>query len=299
MNKQTKKVKKPDSKKRAFLIGIGVAALGAVTYFGWRYWNRNKSLKQEESPVTPVPEISLPTPTHKKKTASSAPLANDEFPLKKGSKGENVKALQQALVAKYGKSILPKYGADGDFGSELIVALKKVGLPAQINQSTFNVLVAGSSVDARKIAMDLYKAASSKDFPKALASLQQINNTQDYKAVNADFLNYRVGGNVRQTLVTGLSNAFSEAAQKDKLRMEFLRIGLNYDGNKWSLSGIDSQVIITTKATQVWKDKTTSVPVPPNMVLGREVSRKIGYVLFENAGQHFLVPTSAIQPYIS
>jgi hypothetical protein len=31
----------------------------------------------------------------------------------------------QSLIAKYGKSILPKYGADGDFGTEAANALKK------------------------------------------------------------------------------------------------------------------------------------------------------------------------------
>ena len=43
--------------------------------------------------------------------------------LKKGSEGEDVKQLQNNLI-KLGYS-LPKYGADGDFGSETVTALKK------------------------------------------------------------------------------------------------------------------------------------------------------------------------------
>lgn len=296
MKTQANKAKTPDKKKKALLIGIGVAALGAITYFGWQYWKKRKALQSEDNVIDPLPDIPV---TPKKKTSKPAPVRNDEFPLKKGSKGENVKALQEALIAKYGKSILPKYGADGDFGSEMVAALKKAGLPEQVNQSTFNVITSASALDPKKAAMDLYKAASSKDFAKAVEALRSLKNVNDYKAVSTHFLNYRIGGNVRQTIVTGLTNTFSKPEQKDLLRMEFLRMGLNYDGNKWSLSGIDTPAIITTTPTQVWKDKRTSIPVPANMVLGREVSRKVGYVLFENSGQHFLVPASAIRPFIN
>ena len=42
--------------------------------------------------------------------------------LKKGMKGEDVKALQTELMAQ--KYALPKYGADGDFGGETLAAVK-------------------------------------------------------------------------------------------------------------------------------------------------------------------------------
>ena len=48
---------------------------------------------------------------------------NDSFPLKKGSYGNNVRRLQTALK-KINPSALPKYGVDGDFGSETEAALK-------------------------------------------------------------------------------------------------------------------------------------------------------------------------------
>lgn len=296
MNKQAKQVAAPDKKKKALMIGFGVAALGAITYFGWQYWQKRKAQSEQTLP-DPLPDVPV-TPT-KKKTSKPATSRNDSFPLKKGSKGENVKALQQALIDKYGKSILPKYGADGDFGSEMVAALKKAGLPEQVTESTFNVITSASALDPKKAAMDLYKAASSKDFAKAIDALKQLKNVNDYKAVSPHFLNYRIGGNVRQTIVTGLTNTFSKPEQKDQLRMEFLRMGLNYDGNKWSLSGIDSPAIITTIPTLVWKDKQTSIQVPASMVLGREISRKAGYVLFENSGQHFLVTASAIRPFLN
>ncbi len=46
------------------------------------------------------------------------------FPLKKGSTGSCVQQLQRALIAYYGPSILPKYGADGNWGSETDGAMK-------------------------------------------------------------------------------------------------------------------------------------------------------------------------------
>lgn len=286
-----------DKKKKALMLGLGIAAAGAISYFGWQYWKKRKASSQDVVMDDNIPDVPA-TPNPRKKTVSPTTTRNDNFPLKKGSKGANVKTLQEALIAKYGKSILPRYGADGDFGSELVAALKKVGLPEQVNQSTLNVLNpgsgGGSSFDPKKAAMDIYQAASRKDFKKTIDLLKTLKNTDDYKQVGETFKNYRIGGGVRQTLVSGLLNTFTQVAQKDQLRMEFLRMGLNYDGNQWSLSGIDSPALITTKPTVVWKDKKTPINVPVNMVLGREVSRKIGYILFENDGRNFLVEAAAV-----
>jgi hypothetical protein len=51
--------------------------------------------------------------------------AKDNFPLKKGSKGARV-AQVQSLLLKIDKKLLPKFGADGDFGSETEGAILKV-----------------------------------------------------------------------------------------------------------------------------------------------------------------------------
>lgn len=50
---------------------------------------------------------------------------DSDFPLMKGSSGKSVIDLQQALI-EYDKNILPKYGVDGDFGSETEAAVVKV-----------------------------------------------------------------------------------------------------------------------------------------------------------------------------
>lgn len=70
--------------------------------------------------VTPVP---VPTPT---------PAAGIAKPtLKKGSKGTEVKLLQQNLMAAGFK--LPKYGADGDYGTETANAVKALQEKAFVN----------------------------------------------------------------------------------------------------------------------------------------------------------------------
>ena len=86
----------------------GALALAGV-YFIYKYFQPKK--KEAAAPAEPTP---TPTPL---------PLPISGFPLKKGSKGNAVKSLQQLLL-KIDSKILPKYGADGDFGSETEAALK-------------------------------------------------------------------------------------------------------------------------------------------------------------------------------
>lgn len=91
-------------------IIAGVIAIVGV-YYIVRYYKGKK-----DSPIPspePTPE---PTPT---------PSAKDNFPLKKGSKGARVSQVQSILL-KIDKSLLPKFGADGDFGNETEAAVVKV-----------------------------------------------------------------------------------------------------------------------------------------------------------------------------
>lgn len=60
------------------------------------------------------------------------PAPAEPAPLQKGDKGAEVKAMQKLLL-KWDAKCLPKYGADGDFGSETLAALKAyqkaIGVP--------------------------------------------------------------------------------------------------------------------------------------------------------------------------
>jgi hypothetical protein len=301
---------KNQQSKKIIVASIAVGAAGILGYFGWQYLKKKKDAKRNgeidevlkttsssssnEAPVYTVPKTKTTIPkTTSTYTAPKTATDKSDFPLKKGSRGNNVRLLQEALITKYGKSILPKYGADGDFGTETANALKKAGLPATINESTFKVLTQSIKVDKTTKGKDLYNATVAKNYNKALSLLKQMQSTEDYSAANEVFKQNRING-VRQTIVNGLLNSFTASSQKEAIKFEFLRMGLQFDGSKWSLSGFDGKPVVTTEPTTVWVNASQGVNVPSRMVLGNEVTRKLDYTLFENNGKYFLVNTKSV-----
>ncbi len=67
------------------------------------------------------------------------------FPLKMGSDNGNVKLLQLALIAKYGRpSVLPKYGADGKWGAETESAVSsKLGIHSVSDANQLQTIIMG------------------------------------------------------------------------------------------------------------------------------------------------------------
>ncbi len=310
------------AKAKIMLTTLAVGAAGILGYLGWTYYKKRKAARGNADadlnrilqpattaslyPTTTPPRTDtiIPPPaavTSSARSTSSTAKATTAtttsvFPLKKGSRNSQVKTLQQVLIAKYGAPILPKYGADGDFGTETAAALKKAGLPATIDESTYYVIVQGSGMgkDNTILATKLLTAADRRDFAAALSLLKQLNTKEDYRQVSDQFSQGRLRG-VRQTLVTGLLDSFSSDSQKQQIRYEFIRMGLKYDGSKWSLDGFDGKPVVTVEPTNVWINATEHVNVPAMMVLGAEVSRKLDYTLFENNNRYFLVATRSIK----
>jgi hypothetical protein len=98
------------NKKNAPKIIAGLVALVGV-YFIFKYLKDTKKPKEDKKDdTTPT---TLPTPS------------TSIYPIKKGSKGSRVTELQKMLL-KIDPTSLPKYGADGDFGSETEKALEKI-----------------------------------------------------------------------------------------------------------------------------------------------------------------------------
>lgn len=298
--------KKKSQKKRLIVTTLAVGATGILGYFGWQYFKKKRQTKTAHSDIDAIiknmdqPIVLTPDPPKRKVpprttySQSSVIERTDDFPLKKGSKGDNVRKLQEALITKYGKATLPKYGADGDFGSELLNALKKLGLPTSINESTLNVIAQGTTINPTSIGKDLYKAAVAKDYSKTISLLKKMKSVDDYTAANTVFKQDRING-VRQTIVNGLLNVFPTESQKQAIKFEFLRMGLQFDGSKWSLSGIDGLPIVTLVPTSVWLNASESVKVPARMVLGNEVTCRLDYTLFENKGKYFLVQSKTVK----
>jgi len=311
-SKSKTKASSKQQKKKIIVASLAVGAAGILGYFGWQYLKKKKEAKKNgdldevlktnnvtsavynPEPVYSKPKsVTKPAVTNTAYTTSASIIDKNAFPLKKGSKGSNVRLLQAALIVKHGKTILPRYGADGDFGTETLNALKKIGLPTTVTESTFNVLVQETKIDPSALGKDLYNATLSKNFSKAIALLRQIQTTEDYKTASETFKLNRIN-NVRQTIVNGLLNTFTTDTQKQQIKFEFLRMGLQFDGNKWSLSGFDGRPIVTEESTTVWINAMEGVKVPAKMVLGNEVSRRLDYTLFENNGKYFLVNTKSV-----
>lgn len=317
---KAKTTNKKQQKKKIVLTTLAVGAAGILGYFGWQYYKKKKKdktdaepvinfkRKEETDPITVPIKVDTPIyrpviktkpkpkvkPIYQNPYIDTEPVSKDGFPLSRGSRGDKVKALQEVLIAKYGKQILPRYGADGDFGSEMAAALKKLKMPATISESTYNVLVQGHEAVTTSMAKQIFTAASKNDFNATVKLLKQLRTKDDYKQTSEEFKNYRLNGGVRQTLVNGLLNTFTKDEQKQAIRFEFLRMGLQFDGKKWSLDGFDGFSIVTIEPTTVWANSNESIAVPARMVLGNEITKRLDYTLFENNGKHFLVQTKSI-----
>lgn len=257
---------KPWYKRPLVLVSIGAGFIGLSGLGFWLY-KRSKSGetsregKSEEgfdsatasqAPKLPAPDFSatLPSPTVS---------VTSGFPIQKGSRGEYVRNLQNALINKYGASILPKWGADGSWGSELTKALTDKGLKTVIDNTTYTDYVTGafgskstnapSNTTANtsvvkdivksvlpawvtdpniKIGFQLFDSAKAKSISATIALLSKLKNVNEYSAASQGFQMRPYEPPFRKyTLVTGLMDAFKASADsKSKLRAEFRRIGL-------------------------------------------------------------------------
>jgi len=109
-------------KKVWLKVGIGlVVASGA--YLGVSYIIKKIQEKRALNALNSNEENKTPRNTTVKK-------GDDKLPLKKGSYGERVKVLQEALLKKYnynlGTTGANKDGVDGDFGSLTDAAVRKL-----------------------------------------------------------------------------------------------------------------------------------------------------------------------------
>ena len=154
---------KTQNKRKIILIGLSVLGTGVAGFLGWNYWkNKNKANQEEDTgSFTESPSV------------NTAPAKNDSFPLKRGSKGNRVTQLQNALVKKYGASILPKYGVDGMFGKEVEAALVRAKMPTSINETNYTKLVGSGLTGLIKHGDEIVTITESEIFKvKANASMK-------------------------------------------------------------------------------------------------------------------------------
>lgn len=236
--------------KKVVLFGLGTLALGTLAFLGFKHFKKQKDNDEIDQTTNDMDsKEGFQTPANPKPRTSLPPVSiGDSFPLRLHAKGNKVRLLQQALIRTYGAGILKKFGADGDFGSELQSALRSKGYGVPLSEADYNKIVGKKeeaqtpppplvTFDPPAIAKALYTSISGKDFNTTITLLKGIKNTTDYSLVSEQLKNnYRID-TVRKTLVTATLSAFTESSQKTKVQEAFKNMGLKYDGTKWSLSG--------------------------------------------------------------
>lgn len=202
----------------------------------------------------------LPAPSY----STSVTTTSTAFPLKKGSRGEMVRNLQNAILQKYGASALPKYGADGDWGSETQKFFDAhPELKSVIDNTTYTDYITGNFTGSKssgtsnpppkttasssfvtdliksvipssitdpyiKVGWQLFDAAKAKNIVATITLLQKLNNVNDYSSASQGFQMRPYELPLRRyTLVSGLLDAFKDSTDnKAKIREQFRRFGL-------------------------------------------------------------------------
>lgn len=247
---------------------------------------------------------------------------SDAFPLKQGSRGTKVTQLQQAVAKLIGQDAWTKLngataiakngGYDGIFGPATEGAVKQAGYSVPVDEATFNKIIGNNNgpltstaaLNASQVATDLYKQAHSVKIDDVISTLQQIRNTTDYVAVNEQYKAVSKALStafpaVSKTIVNDLLSVFGLSTDHEKLKNEFLRIGLKLDpsGSRWSLSGLPVQGTIITLVQTFVKDAAgKTVTVNRNVILGTPIQSANGFTWFKSIDNTVAaVPSSDIR----
>lgn len=295
-NAQTK-TRKSIRPSRVFVYALAIAALGGGGYLAYDRLKRKKFSENasESNADTIIVNNSLPASYN---TSYTSVAVNDNFPLKRGSRGTRVMMLQQAFA-----KATPGIMVDGQFGPQTAGALKKAGYPEVVDQALFNKITGTNNgvlqvvFNPGAIAVDLYKAAQGKNLGGVTLMLRQIKSVSDYSSVNEY---YKKQSFISRTIVTDLLDyAFkNEQAAKEQIKNEFLRIGLKVNSSgTWSLQGIRLyKDLITIRETVVTDSKNNKIPVRRNTILGDEMEEANGMTWFRSVDNSILkVPSQDVK----
>lgn len=305
----------PIERRAVYLLGAAVA-VGCI----WAVLENKIRPNSITDTITQV-ETGVKTTTRKLLPSTAA---SDGFPLKQGSKGSRVRLLQQALARLIGQDAWTKLnganaiakngGYDGIFGPATEGAVRQAGYSVPVDEAAYNTITGGSSsaavtpagskFDAGQVALSLHSQAHSQNLASVISTLQQIRNTTDYVAVNTEYKKVTKQLDlgfppVSKTIVNDLLTLFTDSADKDKLKTEFLRIGLKLDstGTRWSLSGLPLTGTIVTLVKTFVKDAAGhTVLVNANVILGEPLQSSNGYTWFRSIDNTVAaVPSSDIK----
>ena len=307
--KTTTAIPKSNPKKSPYVflgITLGVLSLAGIGYW---YFKGRKGTDTEEVNTN----LTYDEPATPPKHIVSTPSKKSGFPLKLHSKGTLVKQLQEALLKKYGKSILPKYGADGDFGSELEYALASKSFMRVIDEAEYTKIMAALSTTTHQdylkqqfskltnevkvnvnITRNIWLYTTTKKLNELIIELKRIPDVSAYKKINELFLKVIQNG-VHKTIVNACLDSFEDDTSLQLIRAEFIRMGLKYNGEQWALEGRFNRRIITRQPTIIRNNSNAELEVPENTMLGIEVESVSGITTFRDINRELLtVPTKHI-----
>ncbi len=305
--KWTPQKKTGTSARKIFIYSLAIGVAGGAAYLAHGFLKRKKEnqlLPGSTDRDTIVINNNLPASfVSSGSVAQRSSGSSDGFPLKRGSSGQRVAQLQQALANIIGKDAMNANGGiDGKFGSGTANALRMAGYGEVADATLFNKIV-GSNTNVQivfnpsELASTLYKYAQSKNLSGVLTTLNQLKSIADYSAVNTY---YKKIGFVSKTIVTDLLDyAFKGSeSSKQQIRNEFLRMGLKMsDSGTWSLQGLTLyKDIITLRETIVVDPWNNRIPVRRNTILGDEVRVGNGMTWFRSIDNSILkVPTQDVK----
>ncbi|GAB5419169.1 MAG: hypothetical protein Crog4KO_06770 [Crocinitomicaceae bacterium] len=284
------------------LLGAGVVGLGA--YAAYQYFGKPK-MTFDTSDEEPEPEVPKPTPSRSFTQAST-------FPLKTGSRGPLVIALQNALNQKHGATLNP----DGVLGPITQAAIIAAGFPSILFEDQYRKLLGGKKnepskpstssgspkpkkrFDPLKMADIFHFAIREHKFTKVRELLSMMKSTKDYSDVNRYFKARDMYDGTKRTLVNGLLHKFKSDWGKKTISGHLFRMGLKFNGNKWSLKGISGfdGRIKTIKKTTVWNDSQQTLKVPSGTILGDWIGTSSNVVKFRTLdGKLLYADASAIR----
>jgi hypothetical protein len=293
---------------RIFIYALALAALGGGGYLLYDHFRRKKftasnssdlvdTANARESVDTSTVYTSDTTTTASKKKTTARTTANDDFPLKKGSRGARVVQLQEALIKK-GAAIK----ADGIFGAATLSALKAQGYSNTVDETAFTKLTGSEPAlkivfNPTDLAKKLLSVANRSNIEDVLYILRQIKTVNEYSAVNEQYKKLLL---ISKTIVTHLLDyAFKDnAAASELIKVEFIRIGLKVnEAGIWSLQGIQLyKDLITIRPTIVIDAWNNRLPVKGNTILGDEVKIENGMTWFRSVDRTILkVPTQDVK----
>jgi peptidoglycan hydrolase-like protein with peptidoglycan-binding domain len=296
---------------RIFIYALAIAALGGGGYILYDHFRRKKSTVSNSTEIIDTDSAGKSVSTNNVYTSDAATTAskkksatrtttttgNDDFPLKKGSKGTRVVHLQQALIKK-GASIK----ADGIFGAATLSALKAQGYSNTIDEAAFTKLTDGEPTltiifNPTDLAKKLLNAANHSSEQDVINILRQIKTVNEYTSVNEQYKKLLL---ISKTIVTHLLDYVfkDDEAASELIKVEFLRMGLKVnDAGIWSLQGIQLyRDLITLRATIVIDALNNRIPVKGNTILGDEVKIENGMTWFRSVDRTILkVPTQDVK----